>query len=187
MSFENSPPHHSSGRRTASLIVKQGPQIGIQFPLPRENVIVGREETCDIIIQDAEASRRHTQIRWEGENYVLHDLGSTNGTFLNGIQLAEPTILNAGDTIGLGQTTLIFDDESSRRPQVDYAAPNEDAYVIPPDLAPTSYFNRETLQKFVLGGCGCSILLFICAIVIPGTMHLAGIIDLTDILNLLGI
>lgn len=185
MSFQNNPPSSTAGRRAASLIVKQGPQIGIQFPLPREDVVVGREETCDIIIQDAEASRQHIQIRWESNAFVLHDLGSTNGTFVNGLQVVEPVVLNAGDTIGLGQTTLIFQDETSRVVQPDYVMPNDDRYFSEPDSA-EPIVTKDALQRMFLGGCGCGILVFVCAVVVPGTMHLTGIIDLTEITTMLG-
>ena len=61
---------------------------------------------CDVVLSDPNASRRHAEVRWDGRGYVLHDLGSMNGTFLNGQQVTEPMPLSPGDVITVGTTPI---------------------------------------------------------------------------------
>ena len=80
----------------------------MSFSISGSQAIIGREEGLEVILQDAEASRRHSRISWQGGQYVIEDLGSTNGTFINGVQITTPQVLNPGDSIGIGQTALVF-------------------------------------------------------------------------------
>src|ERR1700690_619684 len=96
---------HSAGK----LIVQQGPQAGNSFFLKGAFTILGREAGVDIVINDPECSRRHVSITSLPEGYLIEDLGSTNGTLLNGELLSKPQPLNSGDTIIIGKTILIFD------------------------------------------------------------------------------
>ncbi|MDM8528312.1 FHA domain-containing protein [Anaerolineales bacterium HSG24] len=95
-------------RTKAVLVVRQGTQVGMSFPLTNSHTMLGREEGINITLQDPEASRRHARVGWQGGQFVLEDLGSTNGTFVNGIQITAPQVLRPGDSIGIGQTTLVF-------------------------------------------------------------------------------
>jgi sulfite reductase alpha subunit-like flavoprotein len=96
---------NSSGK----LIVQQGPQAGNTFFLKGASTILGREAGVDIVINDQECSRRHVRITSLPKGYMIEDLGSTNGTLLNGEPLSKPQPLNSGDTISLGKTILTFD------------------------------------------------------------------------------
>ena len=69
---------------------------------------IGRLPECAIALDDPNASRRHAQIRREGLDVVLVDLGSTNGTKVNGVLVREHRLL-PGDTITIGTTTLRFE------------------------------------------------------------------------------
>ena len=61
-------------------------------------------------INDAEISRKHARLTFQGGKYVLEDLGSTNGTFVNGQRLAGPVVLKSGDVVSLGeQIVLMYD------------------------------------------------------------------------------
>lgn len=175
------------GQPSATLIVKQGPQIGIHFPINSPNVILGREERCDIIIQDAEVSRRHTRISFEENVFVARDLASTNGTFVNGLPITDATMLAPGDSVGIGQSTLIFECSPDYKPQTNMT---EDAgtgqYVIPPEVA-HSGLKSDNVQRLLLVGCGCVTLFAICAIGLPILLQLLGIIDLTEILQQWGV
>jgi predicted component of type VI protein secretion system len=85
------------------LVMRTGPTPSKSFPLSKTEVIVGRDTTCDIVINDAEISRRHAKFTLQGNNYVLEDLGSTNGTFVDGQRLMGPHPLQSGDLILFGE------------------------------------------------------------------------------------
>lgn len=90
-----------------TLIVQTGPQEGSVFDLDKDTVILGRDVTNNIILSDPEVSRRHSRLTLSPQGYVLEDLGSTNGTFVNGERLSGPHLLIPGDQIGLSQKLVI--------------------------------------------------------------------------------
>jgi FHA domain-containing protein len=77
------------------------------IPLTKEVVSIGRLPECDVVVKDKGASRRHAQIRTKDDVATLTDLGSTNGTRLNG-QTVQTRTLEDGDRITIGTTTLEF-------------------------------------------------------------------------------
>ncbi len=85
------------------LVMDLGPTPGKVYPLEKGELFVGRELTNDIVINDAEVSRRHARLISQAGGYVLEDLGSTNGTFVNGQRLTGPYILRSGETVTLGE------------------------------------------------------------------------------------
>jgi hypothetical protein len=89
------------------LAVRTGPYEGRVFELDKETVVMGRDVTNDIIFPDPEVSRQHSRLTLTPQGYVIEDLGSTNGTFVNGEQLVEPRLLLVGDQIGLSQKLII--------------------------------------------------------------------------------
>ena len=90
----------------ARLVIVRGPQAGEKIILkPGENLL-GRDE--GYILRDGRVSRRHAQIQFIDNEFLLTDLQSTNGTFVNGDQIHQPTSLQHGDTIRLGDTILIL-------------------------------------------------------------------------------
>ncbi|MGB8879982.1 MAG: FHA domain-containing protein, partial [Solirubrobacteraceae bacterium] len=96
-------------RQGADLRAVDGPDTGSVFRIEGETVI-GREETAGLTLSDStgEVSRRHAVIRWRGGTAWLEDLGSTNGTFLNGERLRGPQPLRAGAKIRIGACILEF-------------------------------------------------------------------------------
>ena len=72
-------------------------------PLISATVILGRGEGCEIVVDSSEASRQHARISLEDGRLTLQDLGSTNGTILNGRKLTAPQALDGGDIIIIGQ------------------------------------------------------------------------------------
>jgi len=89
------------------LTVRTGPHEGMVFELDKETMILGRDETNDIVLPDAEVSRKHSRLTYSPQGYVLEDLGSTNGTFVNAERLSGPHLLIPGDQIGLSQKLVI--------------------------------------------------------------------------------
>jgi hypothetical protein len=76
-------------------------------PLKSEVVTIGRLPDCDVVLKDKAASRHHAQIKTKDGHFTLTDLGSTNGTRLNG-QTIQSRVLEDGDRITIGATTLDF-------------------------------------------------------------------------------
>ncbi len=89
----------------AARLVLQGQ--GDEWALDAERSVIGRLSGSEIEIQDPGASRRHAEIRRDGEEYLVVDLGSTNGTLLNDAPVSEAA-LEDGDRITIGRTVLEF-------------------------------------------------------------------------------
>jgi pSer/pThr/pTyr-binding forkhead associated (FHA) protein len=70
----------------------------------RDSVVIGRGTDCDVVIQDLKASRRHCQLTRNPEGFLLEDLGSRNGTLVNGTRIAASMLLKAGQTFQIGDT-----------------------------------------------------------------------------------
>jgi DNA-binding response OmpR family regulator len=77
------------------------------FALTCRGCTFGRAENCDIVVPRPQISRLHARIEWVGGRFVLHDLGSVNGTFLNGQPVQQPQPLANRDVIGLGTAMAI--------------------------------------------------------------------------------
>ena len=82
------------------------PQPPFQLPVG-ETVVLGRSRECGLRLPDADTSRKHAKIVCEADAFVIHDLGSTNGTFVNGEQVATQT-LRPGDRIEIGANQITF-------------------------------------------------------------------------------
>jgi SARP family transcriptional regulator, regulator of embCAB operon len=81
---------------------------GVRVPLADDLVVMGRQSGCGLVLEDDQASRRHAQVVPTDAGYELEDLGSTNGTYLNGERLTRPTLLCHGDRIEVGHTVVKF-------------------------------------------------------------------------------
>jgi hypothetical protein len=93
----------------ASLTIQAGPGVGQRFTLSKPETTIGRHAGNDVAIQHPEVSRRHASITLEGGGFVLRDLGSNNGTFVNRQRLSRPQALRDGDVIMLGGAVqLVF-------------------------------------------------------------------------------
>jgi serine phosphatase RsbU (regulator of sigma subunit) len=94
----------------AELIVKYPDRAPDRFPLGRLRITLGRSARNDLCIPDPFASRVHAEVRREGEDYYLQDLGSANGTIYNGGTVEGTVPLTAGGRIQIGETEIVFDD-----------------------------------------------------------------------------
>jgi pSer/pThr/pTyr-binding forkhead associated (FHA) protein len=95
----------ASQSRTRLLLAAGGSTHVI--PLESTQLTIGRGLNNDVILEDTRVSRHHAQLRYRARRFWLSDLGSTNGTFINGEQVAEQA-LRDGDTISLGGLELVF-------------------------------------------------------------------------------
>ena len=99
-----------SRQPAATLTVSRGPGAGGRFDIGGAAVTIGRQAQCDVQVKDTWVSRRHARIAWTGTEYIVEDLGSTNGTFVNGERVAGPRALKSGDLLRLGdQVELGFE------------------------------------------------------------------------------
>ena len=89
------------------LKMRSGPTPGKVFPLEAAELTVGRDTNNGITINDAEVSRRHAKLTLQGDAYQLEDLGSTNGTFVNGHRISAPIPLKANDTVSFGENIVL--------------------------------------------------------------------------------
>lgn len=72
---------------------------------------IGRSRSCDVVLDDANVSRQHAELRPRGGSWMVGDLGSTNGVAVNGVRIERPHTLRPGDRIEIGTTLLTFDVE----------------------------------------------------------------------------
>ena len=79
--------------------------VGAAFPL-QPITSIGRSPSNTILIPDTFASTQHTLLTWREGQWWLEDLDSRNGTLLNGTRISSPTVVSAGDVIGVGRTRL---------------------------------------------------------------------------------
>jgi hypothetical protein len=89
------------------LTVRQGPVPGKVFDLVKEVMTIGRDMNNDLVVNDAEVSRNHGRLTSQSGGYLIEDLASTNGTFVNGQRLIGPKLLNPGDVVGFGETIVM--------------------------------------------------------------------------------
>lgn len=95
---------------SSRLIVRTGPNPGMVFDLTKEITTFGRDVANDIVLGDPEVSRQHARLTRTPGGFVLEDLGSTNGSFVNGERLSSPRVLNPGDLLGMSEKiTLTFE------------------------------------------------------------------------------
>ncbi len=180
------------------LIMQSGPNVGKQYPLDQDVIFVGRDLQNDIVVSDAEVSRRHARLtRLPNGVYEIEDLGSTNGTFVNGRRLTGKQTLARGDVVMMGSKVL-FEVElqvadpnatvvstpplSTEHPQPQPVAPAE----APPPQAEPAFVGRmpqspgatdqlsppnakkQGLSPGLLIGCGA--LLVLCCAITAGVL-----------------
>jgi predicted component of type VI protein secretion system len=85
------------------LTMRSGPNPGTVYALDSDQISIGRDSSNSIPVNDAEVSRHHSRLSFQGGKYVLEDMGSTNGTFVNGQRLTGPRVLKSGEVISLGE------------------------------------------------------------------------------------
>jgi pSer/pThr/pTyr-binding forkhead associated (FHA) protein len=108
--LESPPPPPKKTKRPRGeprvLVVTQGSQTGQSAALAEGVILIGRGADCQIILDDDYVSTRHARVV-SGENGIyLEDLGSTNGSYVNGQRITAPTTITMSDTVRIGKTIL---------------------------------------------------------------------------------
>lgn len=106
------------------LTMRSGPMPGKTFTIEKEETHLGRDLANEIPIGDPEVSRRHARLFMRDDNVFIEDLGSTNGTFLNGERIASPQQLRKGDVITLGESVVMVFDKVTYDPDATVVAPS---------------------------------------------------------------
>lgn len=121
------------------LTMRSGPVPGKTFLLEKEETSLGRDLTNDIPVNDAEVSRRHARLFIRDDNVFVEDLGSTNGTFLNGERIASPQQLRKGDEITFGESVVMVYEKLIQAPDATVVSP-------PVVVAPAPVYTPPTPQ-----------------------------------------
>ena len=101
------PPDVSDRPREDYFVVLTGRQLGQLFAIDREEMTIGRASACDILIEDEGVSRRQARLVRRGDKLYLEDVGSRNGTYLNGARIEGVEALADGDKIQFGTSTTL--------------------------------------------------------------------------------
>ena len=104
------------------LTIAEGKGRGQRFEFEALDVTIGRGVENDVVLNDAGVSRNHARITAQGQQWILSDNGSSNGTELNGAVIARATQLRAGDRIGVGPITFRFESKNEAAPVLRAAA-----------------------------------------------------------------
>lgn len=95
-------------RHSALLVVQYGSgAVGERFLLDSDRTIAGRSERADIFLDDVTVSRKHVEFLREGDRFVVRDIGSLNGTYLNRDRI-EQAVLTTGDEVQIGKFRMSF-------------------------------------------------------------------------------
>ncbi|MBI4041510.1 MAG: FHA domain-containing protein [Deltaproteobacteria bacterium] len=98
----------SSHRIKAKLMVLEGKSPHTSYDLQGKEMVIGRDAACDLFLDDDKISREHAKILLQAEGYVLEDLNSMNGTYVNHQKITSPHLLKSSDHIQLGDSVLQF-------------------------------------------------------------------------------
>ena len=114
------------------LVVRRGPQPNHAFEVSKDVTSLGRDISNDIVINDRETSRHHLRLMLSGDTLTIEDLGSTNGTFVNGKRVSGVTPLQNGDMIGLGETVTLALESVVSGAEAPASAPSNLGDLLPP-------------------------------------------------------
>ena len=178
------------------LIMRTGPNPGKAFELTKNEIYIGRDINNDIVINDSEVSRKHARLILQAGGFVLEDLGSTNGTFVNGQRLMGPHVLRAGEVVLFGENVSLafepgYDADATMVSSSMQAAPYSTAPAARPVMPPPApaaqpvysgqipqgpaepYYEplEEPKQKsrtMLYAGIGCLVVLLCLSVVVVG-------------------
>lgn len=96
----------ASAQNAHRLVITSGAKAGAEFPLGRDEITIGRSSDSAIVIRDDYTSTHHARLMLWNDQWMLQDLDSTNGTFLDGARVAVPTPIPLNATVKIGSTTF---------------------------------------------------------------------------------
>jgi len=85
-----------------ALVMRAGPGAGARYPITQATTVLGREPDCQVVVNHPAVAPHHARITWDGQQFVLQDLGSATGTFVNRYQINTPVLFRPGDVLSLG-------------------------------------------------------------------------------------
>ena len=97
---------HASGSTPHRLVITSGPKEGMELALPDEQLTIGRSSESGLVIRDDYTSTHHARLMLWNDEWVIQDLDSTNGTFLDGARVSLPTPVPVGSTVTIGTTSF---------------------------------------------------------------------------------
>ena len=101
-----SAPNRATNQNSTRLVITSGPKAGTEFPLGSDSITIGRSSDSSLVIRDDYTSTHHARLMlWNGE-WMIQDLDSTNGTFLNGVRVAVPTPVPLNTPVKIGATSF---------------------------------------------------------------------------------
>lgn len=97
---------HATAETPTRLVITSGPREGMEIDLPAEQLTIGRSSESGLVIRDDYTSTHHARLMLWDDHWVIQDLDSTNGTFLDGTRVTLPTAVPAGTPVTIGTTTF---------------------------------------------------------------------------------
>lgn len=166
------------------LVMRVGPSPGKIFTLSQSEVYIGRDINNEIVVNDAEISRRHSRLTAHSGGYTIEDLGSTNGTFVNGQRIAGQQLLEAGQTVRLGENITFSYEMTGYDPDATIASGQDQARAAKPaapaqaakpaaparaaaparPASPGAGLAGLTSNRNLMIGCGVVLAIAVCAI-----------------------
>lgn len=130
------------------LTISEGKEAGKEFVFDQDSILIGRTDECDVILYDPGISRRHCRIFHQGVSYVVEDMGSANGTKVNGSAIARHTLAD-GDRVALGPVVFAFsalrseaEPDDGTDPAIDPALDSSRTRIVSPDQLEGSAHTR---------------------------------------------
>jgi hypothetical protein len=165
------------------LVQRSGPAPGKIYSLTKNEIYMGRDITNDIVINDPEISRKHARLTLQAGGYLLEDLGSTNGSFVDGQRITGSHSMAPGEVIMLGDNVSLTYETADYDPEATMAV-SQDEMPIPPAPPPAPFVPApqpppittgqipaappppaaqpeqpaSNTRTWVLAGCGCVVL-----------------------------
>ncbi|MBI3181503.1 MAG: FHA domain-containing protein [Myxococcales bacterium] len=111
------------------LVIAEGKEAGKEFVFDQSSVVIGRTSECDVVLYDPGVSRKHARIFSEGERYFVEDMGSSNGTKVNG-SIVKKKELSDGDAVALGPVVFNFSALEVEEPTGSNPVANQDTRIV---------------------------------------------------------